>query len=327
MEKAPIHFDLIEIIKIGLRWKNKIILFAAIITIGTAIYALTLKNQFTSYANFYPSNAVIGSRDNLFRTELQDGIDQFGLENEVDRLFSIGNSAPIMSPLIEKYKLDEHYKIDIKNNTKGAQKLYKLFDKNYQVSKGAFGNLELTMTDNNTTLAAAIANDALIAIQDKFREYYINSAKGIAEAMGVRMQYQDSMIVKLTDSLVCLREKFGIYEIISPSRKGDVHTNSHNARGIEDVQTVEEMKDKYVMDKAKYESIRNEFLTIQHKSIPFIQVIQYPEPSGKKEGPFRTLMVLGALAGSTILGLLASVLIEYFQSIKSNFTARNEQHP
>jgi hypothetical protein len=38
-------------------------------------------------------------------------------------------------------------------------------------------------------------------------------------------------------------------------------------------------------------------------------------------------MVLGALAGSTILGLLASVLIEYFQSIKSNFTARNEQHP
>jgi uncharacterized protein involved in exopolysaccharide biosynthesis len=323
MENNHIQFDLINIIKIGLRWKKQIFLFALIISIATAVYAFFLKNQFTSYSSFYPSNGVISSRDNLFRTEHQDAIDQFGLENEVDRLYSIGNSSPLIAELITKYKMDEHYKIDIKSDPKGMEKLFKKFDKNYQVNKGAYGNVELTMTDWDTKLAAAIANDALIAIQDKFRSYYVNSAKGIAEALAVRMQYQDTMINGLTDSLVQLREKYGIYELISPSRKGDVHTSSHNARGIEEVQSVEEMKDKYVMEKAKYESIRNEFLTVQHKSIPFIHVIQYPEPSGKKDGPFRTLMVLGAFAGSIFLGLIAALMIEYFGQIKHLFSHQN----
>jgi hypothetical protein len=326
MEQSNIKFDLIEIIKIGIKWKKQILLLAIIISIIVSIYALILKNQYTSYSTFYPSNAVIGSRDNLFRVEHQDAIDQFGLENEVDRLYIIGNSSPLLSGLITKHKLDEHYEIDIKNDKKGPEKLFKKFAENYNVKKGAFGNLELTMTDNNTSLAAAVANDALIAIQDQFRSYYVKSAQGISEAMGVRMIYQDSMISKLTDSLVTMREKYNIYEILSPSRKSEISTNSKNARGIEEIQSVEEMKDRYVMDKAKYESIRNEFLTIQHKSIPYIQVIQYPEPSGKKEGPFRTLMVLGAFVGSVFLGLFAAVLITYFTKLKSIFSTDNEHN-
>jgi hypothetical protein len=324
MEQSIIKFDLIEIIKIGLKWKKQILLLAIIISAIVAGYALVLKNQYTSYCTFYPSNAVIGSRDNLFRIEHQDAIDQFGLENEVDRLYVIGNSSPIMSGLITKHKLAEHYDIDIKNDKKGPEKLFKKFAENYKVKKGAYGNLELTMTDNNTTLAAAIANDALIAMQDQFRSYYVNSAQGISQALAVRMLYQDTMIGKLTDSLVAMREKFNIYEIISPSRKGDTKTSSRNARGIEEVQNVEEMKDRYVMDKAKYESIRNEFLTIQHKSIPFIQVIQYPEPSGKKEGPYRTIMVLGAFVASIFLGLLTAVIITYFSKWKPLLNNANE---
>jgi capsular polysaccharide biosynthesis protein len=319
MEDSTIKFDLVEVVKIGVKWKKHILIFACIISIAVAIYALILKNQYTSYSTFYPSNAVISSRDNLFRSETQDAIDAFGLENEVDRLYVIGNSSPLMSGLISKHKLNEHYDIDIVNDPKGNEKLFKVFAKNYHVSKGAFGNLELTMTDHNTKLAAAVANDAIIAIQDQVRSYYVNSAKGIAEAMDVRMKYQDSIIKLLTDSLVVMRDKYGIYDIISPSRKSDVSTTTRNARGLEEIQTVEELKDKYVTDKAKYESNKNEFLTIQHKSIPFIQVIQYPEPSGKKEGPFRTLMVLGAFAAGLFLGILAAVVIEYINRIKPSF--------
>jgi uncharacterized protein involved in exopolysaccharide biosynthesis len=317
METSQINFSLKELMSIGLKWKKQIIVFAVLVSVITAVYAYSLKNQFTSYANFYPSNGIIASRDNMFRTEFQDAIDQFGLENESDRLYSVGNSSPLISELISKYKMDEHYDIDIKNDPKGNLKLYKKFDKNFQVSKGAFGNLELTFTDWDTKLAAAVANDALISLQDKIRAYYVNSAKGIAEALDVKMKFQDSVIHILTDSLVTMRDKFGIYEIISPSRKGDVHTQSRNARGIEELQTVEELKDKYVIDKARYESIRNEFTTIQHKSIPFIQVVQYPEQSGKKEGPFRTLMVLGALAGSLFLGLFLAILVENSASFSS----------
>jgi hypothetical protein len=319
MDQSLIKFDLIEIVKIGLKWKKQILIFAIFASIIVAIYAMFLKNQFTSYSTFYPSNAIIGGRDNMFRETFQDAIDPFGLENEVDRLYIIGNSSPLISGLISKFHMEEHYKIDIVNDPKGNEKLFKKFAKNYKVSKGAYGNLELTMTDYDTKLAAAIANEALIALQDKFRSYFVNSSKGIAEAMNMRMKYQDSTIRILTDSLVIMREKFGIYDIISPGRKSEIHTTTKNARGLEEIQTVEELKDKYVIDKAKYESIRNEFLTIEHKSIPFLQIIQYPEPSGKKDGPFRTLMVLGTFAGCLFLGLLAAVLIEYFNQLKPLF--------
>jgi hypothetical protein len=320
MEQPTINFSLIQVVKTGLKWKKQILLFAFLVSAITAVYALLLKNKFTSYANFYPSNGIIASRDNMFRTEFQDAIDQFGLENETDRLYSIGNSSPLISELITKHNMAEHYDIDIKNDPKGMLKLFKKFDKNYQVSKGAFGNLELTFTDWDTKLAAAVANDALISLQDRIRSYYVNSAKGIADALDVKMNYQDTIISKLTDSLVVMRDKYSIYEIIAPSRKGEVRTASRNARGIEEVQTVEEMKDKYVIDKARYESIKNEFTTIQHKSIPFIQVIQYPEPSGRKDGPFRTLMVLGSFAASIFVGLLIAVLIENFKPVTSLFT-------
>ncbi len=321
MKENNLEFNLISTMRIGWQWRKYIIGFALVVGILTAVYCLILKNQYTSYANFYPANSVIGSRDNMFRPDHQDAIDMFGLENEVDRFYNIGNSSPMLTHLITKYKIAEHYKIDIKNNPKNIEKLYKIFDKNYQVSKGAYGNLELTMTDEDKDLAAQIANDALIKLQDDYRAFYVKSSVGLAEALGVRMKSIDSTIATLTDSLVGLRTKYNIYSVISPSRIGDQNYMNTNARGFEDVQTVEELKDRMVMDKAKYASIQNEFLTIQHKSIPFIHVVQYPEASGQKAGPFRTLMVLGALVGATLLGLLASVLLTHFTEWKNKIAA------
>jgi hypothetical protein len=323
MNKDSIKFDLVEVVRIALKWKWKILLFAFLVASIMAAYAYSLKNRYTSYANFYPANALIGSRDNLFRKEFQDAIDMFGLENEIDRIYTIGNSAPILSMLIEKYKLAEHYKIDVKNDTKGMLKVYKKFDKMYNVSKGAFGNIELNVTETDPQLGYEIAQSALEAIQDNFRSYYVNSSKGISDALNVRMLSMDSTIALLTDSLVNMRNKYGIFDIISPSRKSDVSVNSTNARGIEEIQTVEELKDKMVMEKANYAGIQNEFLTIQHKSIPFIHVVQYPTPSGKKDGPFRTLMVLGAGVTAVILGLLFALIVEYLGTIKHLFIPKN----
>jgi hypothetical protein len=313
MNNEPLQFSLIDSIKTIWAWRKQIAIFTIVVAIATAAYAFSLKNQYKSYSIFYPANSIIGSRDNMFRTEWQDAIDAFGLEHEVDRMYTIGNSAPTLSFLIKKYNLMKHYRID-STASRANEKVYKQFDKNFQVMKGANGNLELSVIDENMDTAAAIGNDALIVIQDNYRDYFIKSSQGIAEAMQVRQNAIDSTLKVLTDSLVNMREKYGIYELINPSRKGNTSTSSRNARGIEEVQTVEELKDKLVQDKAKYESIKNEFLTVQHKSIPFIHVVQYPEPNGKKASPFRTAMVLGAAA---LAAFLASIFVVILQFVKS----------
>ncbi len=319
----PLRFDLFEIVRIGLKWWKHIAAFAFIIAVATAIYMFTLKNVYSSSAVFYPAGALIGTRDNLFRTEVQDGLDMIGLDNEVDRLVAIGNSSPILSDLIKKFDMPKHYKIDVVKDPKGNEKVYKLFSKAFKVSKGANNNLELSMSDRDDVLASKIANDALIAIQENVRSYYSNSAEGIAQAMELQMKMQDSTISSLTEKLIVLRDKYGIYDIISPSRKTEASVNTRNARGLEEVQTLEELKDKYVMDRAKYESIRNEFRTSKSKSIPYLHVIQYPTSGGAKVGPFRTLSVLGAAAVGVFLGLLFAVIIEYYATIKHAFKPYN----
>jgi hypothetical protein len=232
-------------------------------------------------------------------------------------MYTIANSAPVLSHLIEKYNMAKHYKIDIDADPKGKEKVYKRFDKCYDVTKGANGNMEITVTDENSDTASAIANEALIELQDKFGSYYRSSSAGVAQAMLVQIKMQDSAIGVYTDSLVKLREQYGVYEILSPSRKGNTTTTSRNARGIETVQNIEEIKDKYVIERARYDAIRNEFNTAASKSIPYIQVIQYPTPSGQKAGPFRTIMVFGSFVFAAFLGLLCVVIIEFYGGIKN----------
>jgi hypothetical protein len=312
MTDTPIKFDLIELIKVGLRWKKFILGFAIIASLGMAIYALNLKNIYRSYTVFFPSNALIGSRDNLFRTEIQDAIDQVGLENEVDRAVVVANSAPIISGLIDKFRMDTIYKIDIKRDSKGKQKLYKKFAKNYNVTRGPYGQIEMTFSDNNGQLCADILNEAIISIQDKYRYFYTNSSQGISDALVAQAVKIDSTIAKFTDSLVVIREKYGIYDIISPGRKADIHVQSKSARGIEEVQNVEELKDQFVRDRAKFASLNLEHLTVLHKSIPYLQVVQYPQAGGQKVKPFRTIMVLSTFAIAIFLGLLIAFCAEYF---------------
>jgi uncharacterized protein involved in exopolysaccharide biosynthesis len=318
-----IRFDLIEIINIGLKWKKAIIGFALLISVLVAIYMLFQKNVYNSSAVFYPASSVIASRDNIFRTEIQDAIDMIGQENEVDRIMAIGNSAPVLSDLITKFEMAKHYKIDVKKDPKGYEKVYKRFSKAFNVRKGAYNNLELNMKDHDDVLASKIANDALLAIQENIRSYYAKSSTGVAEALEIQMKMQDSVIQVLTENLIVVREKYGIYNILSPSRKVDGNVSISNARGLEEVQNLEELKDKYVMDRAKYESIRNEFKTSKIKTIPFLHVIQYPTSAGPKVGPYRTLNVIGAGAFAAFLALIVAVIIEYFESLKHLFKPYN----
>jgi capsular polysaccharide biosynthesis protein len=309
-------FSLMYIIQLAKVWYKHILIFAIIVAIATAVYAFFLKNKYMSYGNFYPSTSLTTARDNLFRDVHQDAIYIFGSESEVDQMYAIGNNSALMSNLIKQFKLAEHYEIDVKNDTRGYEKLFKKFDKNYQVTKGNYGNLEITVSDHDKQLASDIANEAIIAIQDQFRSYYVKHSEGAAATLRKQMAMQDSTINNLTDTLVKLREQYGIYELISPSRKGEVRTQSRNARGIEVIQIIEELKDKYVMDRAKYESIHNEFTAAKHKDMPYVHVIQYPEPSGRKVSPFRTIMVLSSFAIACVLGLLIVIATQSLSNLQ-----------
>ena len=149
----------------------------------------------------------MSSRINLFRESNQDWIDFFGGENEVDRAFVIGNSANVVSHLIEKFKMAEHYGIDVKNDPQGNQKVYKRFAKNYGINRSGFKHLEVTFMDENSDLASQIVNEAMNKTETEIRQLYTNINRQLARSLEIRMDSVSKDLTILSDSLANLRVK------------------------------------------------------------------------------------------------------------------------
>lgn len=323
-ENSGLRFDLFDVIRVGLKWKKMIIGFAIVASIVAAVFFFLQKTYYKAYGNFFPGSAVMSGRINLFRDVNQDWIDFFGGENEVDRAYVIGNSAVVVSHLIEKFKIAEHYKIDVKNDPQGNQKVYKRFAKNYGLNRSGFKHLEVTFMDENSDLASQIVNEAMNKTEEEIRKLYININRQLALSIDIRKDSLEKELIVMTDSLANLRVKYGIYDLIAPGRKNMITSQPKGsgleyATGLEVVQNVEEIKDRLTMDRAKYMSMSNEFKTASFDGFPMIHVTQWSTPGGPKAGPMRTLGVLATFAGAFLFALLLSILIEILGIQKARF--------
>lgn len=327
MENTTFRFDLFDIARVFLHWKKKILAFALAVSLITAIYLLTQENYYRAYASFYPASSVISGRINLFRETQQDWIDYFGEENEVDRAFVIGSSSKVIAFLIDSFKMAEHYKIDVKEDKQGAQKVFKKFMKNYLINRTGYNHLEITFTDPDSKLAAGIANTAMNQIEDNLRDIFVRINQQLSLSIDTRKDSIDHQLAVLTDSLVELRVKFGIYDLVSPSRHL-VQIATHGsgtdyAQGLEWIQNVEELKDKLNSDRAKYVSLSNEFKTSIFKGFPMIHVVQWAAPYGPKAGPFRTLILSVLFVVSLIFATFLACIVDIFRANRSRYATTN----
>lgn len=326
MSEKPYSLTFIDFIRFGIK-RRKIILYIALVAaIITAIIMLFKKNTYQAYGAFFPSANVISGRVNLFRDINQEWVDVFGEENEADRAYVIGNTSAVIAALVNQFKMYDHYAIDVKNDPQGMQKVFKKFVKNYSFSRSGFKHLEVTFKDTDDSLAAEIVNAAMNETDKVLKGIYTNGYSQIAKALEARTDSLDNQIAVLTDTLVKLRTTYGIYDLISPGRRNLINGKLNGsgegfARGLENLQVVEEVKDKLVVEKGRYVAIANEFRTSANYEIPMIHVVQWASRGAKKAGPYRTLTVIGVFFGAMLFSWLLLVLYEYLLKNKEIFTA------
>lgn len=320
MEQKEFQFDLFDIIRIGLKWKKKILIFSLAVAVITAVFFLFQKNYYNAYGSFFTGSAVMSGRVNLFRESPQEWVDYFGGENEVDRAYVVGNSAQVISYLIEKFKIRDHYKID-STDKEAMKKTYKKFSKNFTINRSGFKHIEINFSDEDQNLCHQVVNEAMNRIETQLRTIYIGINRQLALSLDIRKDSLDAALQVMTDSLASLRVKYNIYDLIAPGRKNAISftpkgSGQNYAEGIEVIQNLEEMKDKLAMDKAKYMSLSNEFKTATFDGFPMIHVTQWASPGSPKAGPFRTLGVLASFAIAFVFGLLLSIVIEILKDNK-----------
>lgn len=326
MTNKKYNLDLVDFIRFGWKRKKIILGFAFVAALIAAIFMFFKNNTYKAYGAFFPASSVISGRVNVFREFNQEWVDLFGEENEADRAYVIGNTSNVISQLVEEFDMYKHYGFDDKNDPEAKRKTFKKFVKNYSFSRTGFKHIEVTFEDEDKEKGAAIVNAAMNFTEKELKKIYINGHAQIAIAIEKRSDSLGQQIAVLTDSLVKMRTASGIYDLISPGRKNIltgkmIGRGERFARAVEEIQVLEEVKDRLVIEKGKYAALANEFKALLHYDVPLIHVVQWASPSGQKAGPYRTLTVLGVAIGAFLFAWFLLVFYEYVIRNKKYFTA------
>ncbi len=258
--------------------KNIVIISVIFALIGCAVYKLKTSRNYVAKAEFVLKNPVYGERSNIYNHE-PTGMNYFATDEEYDRFISFAQSYLVQKQVSDNFGLQLVYKVDT-NSKAGVTKLLKTINKNLHVGRTDNSILFLSYQDNDPQRAADIANRFIAVLDSQFTAYYMDIRKEIYSAVADKIASEDSMVKVLTDSLVFLREKYDIYDMISPARHGLISGGTHYAKrpglamGLETIQNLEAIKDEMVSDRAVTLTLSRQFESSLKKGrFPLVKVI------------------------------------------------------
>ncbi len=304
---AP-SFDLIDVLK-TLQKQIRVILIITLasICVGGIFFAVK-KKKFKASSKFLVGNPLYTDRSTLFRNIETRYVDYFGGDDDLDRVTSLLNSDTLRDRVIRNCQFQVVYNTDI-NTDKGHAYLMSIFNKNFNVKRSEYKDMEVSYIAYDSVTAANVANMAVKVLEETYRSYFVSAKKDIYSSISAKLVQLDSSINSLTDSLANLRERSGIYGIVSPNRQNTISGDAKGSgkaygRSLEEVQNVESIKDQLVSDRAHYISLLNEFSTSANSKMEYIKVITRALPPNGPTGP--DLLIVVGVAGA--LGLFFSVL-------------------
>lgn len=316
-----VSFDLVDI----LRAIQKRKVFVLIITVAAMLLAsgllLVKKDKYKGTARFFVNNPLYGDRSTLFRSMDTRYVDYFGGDDDVDKMMAFANSDTVRGRIIRNCQFQEVYKQDI-NDPKGYAYLMSIFNKNFSIKRTEYKDMEVSYIGYDPVVAANVANMAVVVLGQTYQNYYNNIKNSIYVSIEGKVKELDSAINLLTDSLAGMRDRSGIYSLISPARQnvvsGDMKGGGKGyGRAIEEIQNVESVKDQLVADKAHYISAMNEFSATTNHSMEFVKLITRALPATSPSGP--GLMIV--LIASGLLGFFFSTLyvlmMAYFRKLNA----------
>ncbi|NDC40910.1 MAG: hypothetical protein EBZ77_05065 [Chitinophagia bacterium] len=289
-------YNLISIVK-TLRKNQRLILIITLCCMVLGGIAFFIKKpKYKSTAVFLVSSPLYGDRNTLFRNQETRYVDYFGGDDDIDRVLALLNSDTVRQRIIRDCQFDVIYRSDLTAG-KGNEFLMNVLKKNLDIKRSEYKEIAITYTAYDSTTAANVANTTVKILEETFRWYYASTKAKMNIALKAKIADLDSSINLLTDSLTNMRDRYGIYSIISPVREtatpADLKGSGKGfARAIEEIQNVESIKDQLVMDRAKYISATNEFAASSNAEMDYVKVISRALPMSKPAGPDLIIVII-----------------------------------
>ena len=301
------RFDLIDVVQtLARRGRFIVLVTLAAVAVGTLAYFFG-KKTFKATAEVFIANPVYADRAYIYPAVGVPTIDYFGGEDMIDKAIAISTAESTLEEVARRTGLAKAYEMDT-TTLKGRAKLLRLIGDLLVLKRSEYGNLKISYTDKDPVRAATVANAAVQVLEDVYYKFYSSKRGEVVAAMQSKNAEADSAIAVLTDSLAAMRERYGIYEILSPNRTGMMQNNvttTRNGRAIEEVQNVESLKDQWVIDRARNLGLINQISTgMDAGQTPMMYVLSRAVPPSRRAG----LGLFLSVAAWGIAGLIFSSL-------------------
>ena len=313
------NYNLVDALRVLLKWKWPIAGFVFITTVGAIVVTLMMDNYYESKAVFFPTNPNRTERQALFSKEGSEmGSDFFGSKNDVNRFLSIANSAPLVDFLVNYYNLAIHYEYDTADTKFKRYKVTEEFKDNYSAIKTEHGAIEITIMDTDAQLAAEMVNMVLTFLDDYNKKNIQQSKKQVLAMFQQTLTEKQKEVDALTDTLAFLKREYSIQESGNPGEEGSTYL----VTGTDPVKTevFKVLRSKQVnaiKDLNEVKSLYDQNLAASADEVSSIFVVEQAYPSEKKAKPKRSVIVIGVFLIAIFLGVAGALLIDRLKQLKA----------
>ncbi len=201
---------LVEIVKLIIKNKKKIIISTLAVTLVTTVVMLFVPNYYRATTIFYAASPDLAMPDpaglNVEKKKL------YGDKTDIDRILTVANSSIIFDSLIHKFSLYKHYKID--STSKNAKfKINKRVAKLYTIKKNERDAIELSVEDKDKLMAKNMSNFAREKINEEIEKLIKHSHKQQIEKYKQKTKSNSEKIQVLLDTIGALKNNYAIYDI------------------------------------------------------------------------------------------------------------------
>jgi uncharacterized protein involved in exopolysaccharide biosynthesis len=290
---------------------RKVILWITGCALLTGVVAgLCRRPEYTAETTFILKNHLFADRSYLYSKDMRY-INYYAPEDDIERLVALSDADRVLDDLIRQQHLDVYYKANAQKDT-AYRRLKKKIMRRVKIHRTPEKHAVLAYTDKSPVKAAQIANKYLGLIEQNLRSNYNSVRSDVYRSLREKITEEEAALEKLTDSLAKMRDYYGIYDILNPTRANmmvDAHIkhNGHPefAKGMELIQNLESVKDRAVADLSDHISLANQYAgSNKINDLSLIQIVKTAQPPLK---PSSTGVLLTALL-SLLAGFCFSIL-------------------
>lgn len=308
------EFNLIEAIRILLKWKVQIAALTIISAITAAVFALFIMDEYYySWSTFYPTNQAMTDRTSIFNTESSQQLEYFGGKGDINRILTIANSVPVIQSIIDSFNLPAHYEIDTTKKYWRTE-VRKKFEKNYSAIRTEHDAVEISIYDTDPKVAAGIVNSIAHKIDYLNKQHITQTKLKVYNLIGKQVSDMQQQVINYNDTLANLGEQYRIK--VSQTPDGGMSVDGGDYKAVQLYKSLLSKQSGIARELNNLTSIRGQMEVTLENNESSLFVLEEAFPADRRTKPVRWIVVVVTMFITFFISIIGVLLIEQLKEIK-----------